>query len=56
MGVESAVQLYGAVSAVDCKKKSLRVSWQRRLLTPRGDLICDNSLTYTVTESGRITF
>jgi len=26
------------------------------LLTPRGDLICDNSLTYTVAESGRITF
>lgn len=32
MEAESTVQLYRAVSAADCEKKSLRESWQRRYL------------------------
>lgn len=58
MEVESAIQLYRAVSAADCKKKrKVRAEVDNGVTyTALGDLICDNSLTYTVAESGRITF
>lgn len=54
----SAIQLYGAISAADCReKKKIRAEVDNGVTyTALGDLICDNSLTYTVAESGRITF